>query len=101
MKMLIDKVQKLVDEETERIVEEWGDYHSDHEGISVLREEQDEVRCEYVRTTDEIDRLWRRIKESKELLDKDIIPNNQAWIFLACEAIQCASVCEKLRRQKQ
>ena len=101
MKMLIDKVDNLINEQTFEIQKEYGkDYHSDHEAFGVLMEEVDEVKVEMARAESEIKRLWELIKQSKEAVDKGIEPSDTAFLFLACEAIQCASVCRKWRRQK-
>ena len=102
MKMLIDKVDNLINEQTFEIQKEYGQtYHSDHEAYAVLREEVDEVKAEMTRADSELKRLWELIKQSKEEVDKGIEPSDTAFLFLACEAIQCASVCRKWRRQKQ
>jgi len=100
MKILIDKVDNLIEQETARITAEFGKYHSDHEAYAVLREEVDEVKVEMARADSELKRLWELIKQSKEEVDKGIEPSDTAFLFLACEAIQCASVCRKWRRQK-
>ena len=101
MKMLIDKVDNLIEQETGRITAEFGKYHSDHEAEGVLREEVEEAETEMVRGKDELKRLWELIKQSKEDIDKGIIPSDTDFLFLACEAIQCASVCRKWRRGKE
>ena len=102
IKMLVDKVDDLVNQHTFEIQKEYGkDYHSDHEAYAVLREEYDEAKVELTRAASEMERLWAKIKESKEMMDKGIVPSDTAFLFLACEAIQCASVCRKWRRGKE
>ena len=98
---ILKDVREAVAKHTEDIIKEKGLFNSDHEFYAVLKEEQEEVKVEYVRALDEIDRVWGKIKESDEKLDDGIIPQSIYWELLASEAIQCAAVCEKLRRQKQ
>lgn len=98
---ILKGVRKLVADHTDCIIEKKGAFHSDHEFYGVLKEEQDEVKVEYIRALDELERIWAKIKESDEMLDKGIIPQSIYWELLASESIQCAAVCEKLRRQKE
>ena len=100
MAKLLEKVRALVQEHAEEIKKEWAPYNSDHEACSVLREEMDEVRVEFVRASNETDRLWSKTKEDKGVMNNDIIPNGDFWERLAYEAIQCAAVCTKWAGEK-
>ena len=98
---LLEKVRALVQEHASEIKEEWAPYGSNHEAQNVLREELEEVRVEFNKAVQEVERLWERTKEGKSVTDGDLVPDATPFERLAYEAIQCAAVCTKWAEQAE
>ena len=94
MNVVENDVRALVDKELAAANERFPQFHGQHEGYAVIKEEADELK-EY---TDLINNrmiyLWARVRfnNSCEELVSRIYDNA---INAACEAIQVAAMCKK------
>ena len=103
MKELRSEVSSLVDIELERANDIFSLFNSDHEGVSVVREEMKEAKAdmdslEYMVDILEADVFCNSSDESKE--DHRKAAEREA-IELACEAIQTAAMLRKFKMSKE
>lgn len=99
MKELRSEVKSLVEIELERANAQFPMFNSDHEGISVIREEMFEATADAESMRNCIDRL-----ENAVFLDSTLdakwewaIDAEREAVELACEAIQTAAMLRKFR----
>ena len=99
MKELRSEVKSLVEIELERANAQFPMFNSDHEGISVIREEMFEATADADSMKNCIDRL-----ENAVFLDSTLdakwewaIDAEREAVELACEAIQTAAMLRKFR----
>lgn len=94
---LVEKVEKLANDELERANEEHTLFHSLHEGFAVLMEEIDEAieRNQLAMTSKE--KLWAAIKD--DLNNEAILYALEVQRYLTeatAEMIQCVAMCKKI-----
>ena len=87
-------VRSLVDKELAAANERFPQFHSQHEGWAVIKEEVDELEeaATYAKLT--INDVWKEIKHDRKAKSavQDVLANA---INAACEAIQVAAMCRK------
>lgn len=100
MDELLKELAPVVESETQRASEQYGDrYASAHEAESVLREEIEELAEESIQTQIKLTSLQKNLRENN-MIDFQkharLIYDNA--LNAAAEAIQVAAVCEKISR---
>ena len=97
MKELRSEVRSLVQIEMERANERFPLFHSDHEGISVIREECQEATADIGCLKDLVDMLEQSVfcDMSVEVRESRAYEAEREAIELACEAIQTAAMLRK------
>lgn len=99
--MIVD-IKKLVREEYERAIREYGYAHSDHEGLALLREEICEAQSEIKLIT-----IWEVALKQSVYRDechqysKLVNEIKQKAINGACELIQVAAMCDKFKESRE
>lgn len=99
MKKLMDKVIALTDEELDMANEQYPLFASNHEGSAVIREEVEEADDEMTRIKYYNGLLWDDVKED-ENVDDDVDEVEKHAIRCACECIQVAAMCRKIKIKK-
>lgn len=94
---LTKRISNLADDELKRANEEYGLFHSLHEGYAILQEEIEESAEYHQRAMDYTERMWRAIKandkeESIEMA-RSIYHN---FKFSAAGIIQCVAMAKKI-----
>lgn len=99
MKELRSEVRSLVQIELERANGQFPMFRSDHEGISVIREEMFEATADAESMKDCIDRLENAvfINDTLDAKFEWSIDAEREAVELACEAIQTAAMLRKFR----
>ena len=104
MDKLLKELQPLVEAETQRASEQYGDrYASAHEAESVLREEVHELAQDAIFCSHDMEQITANLHFKKDLngdTESDTtISKLKSWALdAAAEAIQVAAVCEKISR---
>ena len=91
------EIEKLIEQELKEANEKYPLFHSPHEAYAVLKEECDELYDDYNTIDDKLDDMWTRIRYDANTADKVGKIYNFA-INAACEAIQIAAVCKKIKQ---
>ena len=88
------KVRQLVDVELAAANERFPQFHSQHEGWAIIKEEVDELEEALIYTKLTLNDLWEEIKHDRKAKSavQDVFANA---INAACEAIQVAAMCQK------
>lgn len=88
------KVRQLVDVELAAANERFPQFHSQHEGWAIIKEEVDELEEALIYTKLTLNDLWEEIKRDRKAKSavQDVFANA---INAACEAIQVAAMCQK------
>ena len=60
----IKEITKMIEDETRRGIDLWGENHSRHEGYAVAKEEMDEMESEYDAVTSKMCRIWDKVKSN-------------------------------------
>ena len=94
MNAVEEQVRQLVNIELSAANERFPQFHSQHEGYAVIKEEVDELKEYTDLTNNRMIYLWAKIRfnNSCEELVSRIYDNA---INAACEAIQVAAMCQK------
>lgn len=102
MKKLLEQVQKLADDELKIANEQFPLFASSHEGAAVILEEVEEADDEMVWMKSQYNRLWDDVKENepKEWIIDDAERVKKFAINCACECIQVAAMCGKIKMSK-
>ena len=94
-----EAIELAINFEHNNITTKYGDvYASEHEGYAVLKEEVEEAVEELSALHQDVEiSLWMGIRKNREKksLEHDINTIKTVSIRLACEAVQCAAVCER------
>ena len=98
-----DKLEEIAEEELKKYDAEWEkEFHSEHEGYAILKEEVEEAQEAMEEVIYFAEALWRAIRgfgyeptHDKSHFIKQIYKYS---IYLASEAIQCASMAKKFER---
>ena len=103
MDELLKELQPLVEAETQRASEQYGDkYASAHEAESVLREEVKELAQDAIFCSHDMEQITANLHFKKDLngdTESDTISKLKSWALdAAAEAVQVAAVCEKIAR---
>lgn len=96
---LLEKVKTLTDEELKLANEQHPLFASNHEGSAVIREEVEEAEDEMTKIRYYNGLLWNDIKENENVKD-DADAIRKHAILCACECIQVAAMCEKMKMEK-
>ena len=94
----IKEITKMIEDETRRGIDLWGENHSRHEGYAVAKEEMDEMESEYDAVTSKMCRIWDKVKsntpqsEMVELLEEC----KTSMIYMLAEGIQFAAMINKM-----
>ena len=94
---LVEKVEKLANDELERANKEHPLFHSLHEGYAVLQEEIDEVIEINKEAMENKEVMWAEIKN--DLKDEAVRWAIKTQICLTeatAEMIQCTAMCQKI-----
>ena len=96
----IKEIKKLVEEETERGIKNWGHHHSRHEGYAVAKEELDEMETEYDVIAYDMHQLWEKVKANTEQMEmvESLEKIKTETIYMLAEGIQFAAMLEKMIR---
>ena len=91
-------IEKLIKEEYECAVDNYGDFNSEHEAYAIIREEVEEAYENVGHLGFWLDNFWNQVK-SKEATDKVKVESITAMKRYATDAIkefaQVAACCEK------
>ena len=94
---LVERVEKLANDELKRANKEHPLFHSLHEGYAVLLEEFDEAETSYLHERNEKSIVWEKIKDD---LKCDAVEHTRTmkrhFKEAAAEMIQCIAMCQKI-----
>lgn len=99
MLRLLDNVKTLVKTELDLANEQHPMFSSNHEGYAVIHEEVEEAYDEMIRIEYYDGLLWGDVKED-ESVEEDADEIERHAIRCACECIQVAAMCEKIKMGK-
>lgn len=101
MKKLLEQVQKLADDELKMANEQFPLFASNHEGAAVILEEVEEADDEMDWIDELYQCLWKDVKddEPENVMERAGEMKVHA-IRCACECIQVAAMCEKIKMKK-
>lgn len=94
MNAVENQVRQLVEVELAAANERFPQFHSQHEGYAVIKEEVEETREQLDAAERYMDYLWRRVKEDSPTKEQAKYVKMFS-INAACEAIQVAAMCQK------
>lgn len=94
MNAVLANVRQLVDVELAAANERFPQFHSQHEGWAVLKEEAEEAEEEVSKMKLLLECAWGNITSDLPA-NEDIRCLKQNAINAACEAIQAAAMCQK------
>jgi len=98
MTKLLNEVEELTKAELARCNEQHPLFASNHEGAAVIREEVEEAEDEMGWIKDLYHYLWGAVKDDEpETATKAACELKERAIRCACECIQVAAMCEKLK----
>lgn len=109
MNKTMECVKKMVDQELKMANEQYPLFASVHEGAAVILEELEEAEDEMNKMKEAYSTLWDCVKENISLEDKYFFGDNDKpadglkkyAINCACECIQVAAMCEKIKLKKE
>ena len=103
MKKLLDKVTLLVFEELKMANGQYPLFASSHEASAVILEEVEEADDEIARMCRHFYTMWQDIKsdEDYDCICADADDLKKHAIRCACECIQVAAMCEKIKIKKE
>ena len=91
-------IEALVEDETERIIEEHGLFHTDHEAWAVIKEEIDEAYEDIRELELNHSFWWKRIRED-DIDNLDVVDNIEKYAIEAIkEMVQVIACCRKYKR---
>lgn len=94
---LVEKVEKLANDELERANKEHSLFHSLHEGYAVLQEEIDEVIEINEEAMEYKELIWAAIKnDSKDEAVRWAKKTQMCLTEATAEMIQCVAMCQKI-----
>lgn len=91
------EIEKLIEQELKEANKTYPPFHSPHEAFAVLREECDELHDDYYAIDEKMDEIWDLIRQDDVIAHKTDKIYNWA-INAACESIQIAAMCRKVRQ---
>lgn len=94
MNAIETEVRALVDKELAAANERFPQFHSQHEGWAVIKEEMEETEEELAKMKIYLAGAWGNITSDVQA-NSDIESLKQRAINAACEAIQVAAMCKK------
>ena len=96
MNAVENQVRELVEVELAAANERFPQFHSQHEGWAVIREEADELACEVNYLEGYLTALWNYTKNDRPGESREAAKSAYCFaIHAACEAIQVAAMCRK------
>ena len=96
MNAVENQVRELVEVELAAANERFPQFHSQHEGWAVIREEADELSSEIAYLEGYLISMWNYVKTNRADLVEEKAGRVQNYaIRAACEAIQVAAMCRK------
>ena len=100
MNAIENDVRALVDKELAAANERFPQFHSQHEGYAVIKEEVEETREQLDAVERYLNYLWDRVKQ--ECTTKEQVEYIHMFaINVACEAIQVAAMCKKFLEMEE
>lgn len=91
-------IEALVEDETERIIEEHGLFADDHHAWSVIKEELEEVQEDYLQAKTWHNVWWQRIR-SDDIDNLDVVDEIEKNAIEAIkELVQVIACCRKYKR---
>lgn len=96
MKLLLQEVKGLEENELKRCNDQYPLFISNHEGYAVILEEFEETMVEYIQGKEILEELWKAVKGNEPTIAHSKALEN-AMLNLASEAIQTAAMCKKFR----
>lgn len=94
MNAVSEDVKLLVEKELESANERFPQFHSEHEGWTVMQEEADELQEECASIEMAMEQLWHRIRDGIQTTQHVALVEQYAEAA-ACEAIQVAAMARK------
>lgn len=94
MNAVSEDVEKLVKKELEAANERFPQFHSEHEGWTVMQEEAEELREECDSIEMAMEQFWHRIRDGIPTANHVALVEQYAEAA-ACEAIQVAAMARK------
>ena len=96
MEALKRQIKIVVEDELTAANVKFPQFHSEHEGFSVIHEEFDELKDEVSDMCDKMTDMWGKVKINQ--LDPDsVVRSYNTAVNVACEAIQVAAMCKKMK----
>lgn len=95
MNVVEPQVKELVEAELLAANVKFPQFHSVHEGFSVIHEEFDELMREVQVMSDGVADMWEKVKKD-QLNPTCAVINYNTAVNAACEAIQLAAMCRKM-----
>ena len=100
MNAVENDVRTLVDKELAAANERFPQFHSQHEGYAVIKEEVEETREQLDAVERYLNYLWDRVKQDCTTKEK-VEYIHMFAINAACEAIQVAAMCKKFLEMEE
>lgn len=104
MNKTMEGVKRLADQELNMANEQYPLFASNHEGIAVIREELEEAEDDMESMFRYFKQMWGQVKadidisENQEHIKDDyVFALGGSAIHCACECIQVAAMCEKIK----
>ena len=91
------EIERLIEAELAEANGKYPLFHSPHEAWAVLFEEFNELEVEVDRMQTALSEMFKEVMDDRELTHY-INKIRRNAIYAACEAIQCAAMCDKAKQ---